>query len=115
MRWHEPQATRVSGPPVTALGAGGCSSGNQSGGALPVIFLASYSLALPGARMVPSTFTAESWTLSGMLNVQAGSPAGTVSSACAPTFPTISTGERAHTRAAIRTEFRRITASPLLD
>src|SRR6185295_3370267 len=77
--WQEPQAKRVPSPPVTALGAGGCSSGNQSGGvAFPAIFLASYSLELPGARTMPSTLTAQGCTLSGTLNAQSGRPAGTV-------------------------------------
>ena len=79
-----PQANLTPCPPVTTRGAGGCSSGNQSGGLpLPAIFAASYSFELPGTRTVPSARTEVGWTLSGMLNAQSGSPAGTLSAACA--------------------------------
>src|SRR5215831_12297192 len=84
IRWQAPQANLAPGPPVTALGAGGCSSGNQSGGvALPAIFAASYSLVLPGTLTMPSARIAVGCTLSGMLKVQSGSPAGTASCAWA--------------------------------
>src|SRR6266516_5576260 len=49
IRWHDPHAFGIG--PFTLRGAGGCSSGNQSGGfALPAIAAASYSLLLPAAR-----------------------------------------------------------------
>src|SRR5258707_9015568 len=119
IRWHEPQANRVPGPPLTALGAAGCSSGNQSGGfAFPAILAASYSLALPGARMMPSGRTALGWILSGILNVQSGSPAGTLSAAWALSCRATRSGARAHTSAATQTDvlvrkIRRIIAGLL--
>src|SRR6266436_8164709 len=120
IRWHAPHANLFPGPPATAGGAGGCSSGNQSGGfVFPETLAHSYSLALPGARTMPSGRTALGWILSGMLKVQSGSPAGTVSSACAWSFPTMKSGAKAHARTATRTDMlvRRIIAvsSPILD
>src|SRR6516165_6995881 len=121
IRWHEPQANRIPAPPVTARGAAGCSSGNQSGGlALPPILAASYSFALPGALMIPSILTAVGCTLSGMLKAQSGSPAGTLSSACALTSRTMRSGASAPRRIAMRTDLfarrmRRITADLLCD
>src|SRR5215470_6107915 len=84
IRWHAPQANRRPGPPATDAGAGGCSSGNQSGGlVLPETLAHSYSLALPGARTMPSGRTAEGCSLSGMLKAHSGSPSGRVSGSCA--------------------------------
>src|SRR5215469_282635 len=109
IRWQEPQANLIPCPPVTARGAGGCSSGNQSGGlALPPILAASYSLLLPGALMMPSTFTAVGCTLSGMLKAQSGSPAGTLSSACCALTSRAMSEASAHTRTPVRTDMRRI-------
>src|SRR5438477_93452 len=119
IRWHAPHANRLPGPPATAGGAGGCSSGNQSGGfEFPATLAHSYSLALPGARTMPCGRTAVGWTLSGMLKAQSGSPAGTVSASCALTSRAIRSGARAHTRTAMRTDvfdrrIRRITAGLL--
>ena len=116
IRWHEPQANLIPAPPVTACGAGGCSSGNQSGGfAFPATLAHSYSFALPGALTMPSGRTALGCTLSGMLNAQSGSPAGTVSASCALSPRAISSGASVHTRTAMRTDVsvRRITAGLL--
>src|SRR5882757_2049013 len=112
IRWHAPHANLLPGPPATDGGAGGCSSGNQSGGfVFPETLAHSYSLALPGALTMPCGRTAVGWTLSGILNVQSGSPSGTLSSSCALRFDTMSSGARAHTRTAMRTDvFVRITA-----
>src|SRR5205085_1527903 len=79
--------------------------GNQSGGLVfPETLAQSYSLALPGARTMPCGRTALGWTLSGMLNVQSGSPGGAVSSACALTSCAVRSGASAHTRAAMRAD-----------
>src|SRR5262245_27176009 len=86
IRWHAPHANRRPGPPATDGGAGGCSSGNQSGGlVLPETLAHSYSLALPGARTMPCGRTAEGCSLSGMLKAHSGRPSGRVSGSCAPT------------------------------
>ena len=59
IRWQEPHAIAIAGSPLTDRGAGGCSSGNQSGGfAFPAILAASYSFELPGALTMPSGRTA---------------------------------------------------------
>src|SRR5215467_4417388 len=116
IRWHAPHANLIPWPPVTDFGAGGCSSGNQSGGlAVPATLAHSYSFALPGALTIPCGRTALGCTLSGMLNAQSGSPAGTVSASCAPSPPAITTGARAHTRTVMRTDVlvRWITAGLL--
>src|SRR5258705_13206716 len=112
IRWQAPHANLLPGPPATDAGAGGCSSGNQSGGfVFPETLAHSYSLALPGALTMPCGRTAVGWTLSGILNVQSGSPSGTLSSSCALRFDTMSSGARAHTRTAMQTDvFVRITA-----
>src|ERR1700724_4395589 len=124
IRWHEPHANLTPAPPVTARGAGGCSSGNQSGGfAFPATLAHSYSFALPGALTMPSGRTADGWTLSGMLNVQSGSPGGTERASCAWSPCTMGSDARAHTRAAMQTDvfvrgIRQIMArvsSPILD
>ncbi len=93
IRWQAPQANLIPGPPVTAFGAGGCSSGNQSGGfEVPATLDHSYSFVLPGAFTMPSGFTALGCTLSGMLKVQSGSPSGTLRASCAAA-PRIKRGE----------------------
>src|SRR4249920_33417 len=77
IRWHDPHAFGIG--PFTLLGAGGCSSGNQSGGfALPAIAVASYSRLLPAARTVAGTFGSGGCTLSGMLYAHSGRPFGIV-------------------------------------
>src|SRR5262245_61652418 len=120
IRWHAPHANLIPWPPVPARGAGGCSSGNQSGGlAVPATLAHSYSFALPGALTMPSTRTAAGWTLSGMLNAQSGSPSGTLSASWALGSRTMRSGARTHKRTAMRTDvfvrgIRRITGgSPL--
>src|SRR5438046_1364211 len=123
IRWHAPHANLLPGPPATDGGAEGCSSGNQSGGfEFPATLAHSYSLALPGARTMPSGRTALGCTLSGILNAQSGSPAGTVSSACALTSRAMRSGARAHMTTAMRAdEFERrirgitVVSSPILD
>src|SRR5215468_1504314 len=119
IRWHAPHANRRPGPPATDGGAGGCSSGNQSGGLVfPETLAHSYSFALPGARTMPSGRTAEGCSLSGMLNAHSGRPAGRVSGSCALAFGATSEAS-AHTRTAmdvLARRIRRFTAgSPLLD
>src|SRR6266849_3418484 len=119
IRWHAPHANLIPGPPVTDRGAGGCSSGNQSGGfAVPATLAHSYSFALPGALTIPSGRTAAGWILSGMLNAQSGSPAGTVSASWALSSRIMGSAATAHTRTAMRTDvsirrIRRITAGLL--
>src|ERR687884_1921112 len=77
IRWHVPHAFGIG--PFTLFGAGGCSSGNQSGGfALPAIAVASYSLLLPATRTTLGTFGSGGCTLSGMLNAHSGRPFGIV-------------------------------------
>src|SRR5713101_7036751 len=85
MRWQEPQAIILTpGSPFTMRGAGGCSSGNQSGGfALLPVFAASYTLVLPGTWTGPVGCTVGGCTLSGMLNAQEGRRFGIVSGSCA--------------------------------
>src|SRR3954470_21231065 len=103
IRWHAPQANRRPGPPATDGGAGGCSSGNQSGGLVfPETLAHSYSLALPGARTMPSGRTAEGCSLSGMLKAHSGSPSGRVSGSCALT--TVRSEPSAHTATAMQTD-----------
>src|SRR5262249_14621403 len=91
----------------------------QSGGfAVPATLAHSYSFALPGAVTMPCTRTALGWTLSGMLNAQSGSPAGTVSASCALISRTMRSGARAHMRTVMRADvfvlrFRRIRAGLL--
>src|SRR5262245_32238802 len=76
IRWHDPQAFGIG--PFTLRGAGGCSSGNQSGGfALPAIVDASYSWLLPAARTVAGTRGSGGCTVSGMLYAHSGRPFGT--------------------------------------
>src|SRR5262249_15696361 len=117
IRWHAPHANRRPGPPATDTGAGGCSSGNQSGGfVLPATLAHSYSRALPGARTMPSGRTADGCSLSGMLNAHSGSPGGRVSGSCALT--STRSEASAHTTTAMQTDVldRLITGvSPLLD
>src|SRR4029450_9817163 len=118
IRWQAPHANRLPGPPATDDGAGGCSSGNQSGGfVLPATLAHSYSRALPGARTMPSGRTAEGCSLSGMLNAHSGSPAGRVNGSCALT--STRSEASAHTTRAmdvLARRVRRITAgSPLLE
>src|SRR5882672_4564862 len=119
IRWQAPHANLIPGPPVTDRGAGGCSSGNQSGGlAVPATLAHSYSFALPGALTIPSTRTAVGCTLSGMLKAQSGSPSGTVSASCALTPRATRSGARAHTTTAMQADeferrIRRITAGLL--
>src|SRR5438045_2157530 len=99
IRWQAPHANLLPGPPATDSGAGGCSSGNQSGGfEFPETLAHSYSFALPGALTMPCGRTAVGWTLSGILNAQSGSPAGTVSGSCALISCALRSGARAHTR-----------------
>jgi hypothetical protein len=51
MRWQDPHASIPPRPFVTGDGAGGCSSGNQSGGASRLSISAGvYDLLLPGTR-----------------------------------------------------------------
>src|SRR5262245_22789439 len=103
IRWHAPHANRRPGPPATDAGAGGCSSGNQSGGlVLPETFAHSYSLALPGALTMPSGRTAEGCSLSGMLKAHSGSPSGRVSGSCALTC--VRSEASAHTTTAMQAD-----------
>src|SRR5258705_4334760 len=116
IRWHAPHANLLPGPPATDGGAGGCSSGNQSGGfVFPDTLAHSYSLALPGARTLPCGRTAEGCSLSGMLKAQSGSPSGRVSGSCALTCMTSEAS--AHTMTAMQTDVldRRITAVSSLN
>src|SRR5262249_27399658 len=55
-----------------------------------------------GALTLPPARTAVGWTLSGMLNVQSGSPSGIVNASCAPSLGTMRSGARAHTMTATR-------------
>src|SRR5262245_58636421 len=114
IRWHAPHANRLPGPPATDAGAGGCSSGNQSGGfVLPATLAHSYSRALPGARTMPSGRTAEGCSLSGMLNAHSGSRAGRVSCSCALTSCAVRSEATAHIRTAMDVLARRITVGLL--
>src|ERR1700748_215074 len=97
IRWQAPHANLIPGPPVTAFGAGGCSSGNQSGGfAVPATLDHSYSFGLPGALTMPSGFTALGCSLSGMLKAQSGSPSGTLSASWAVALRTMTAEASAH-------------------
>src|SRR5215510_2782955 len=116
IRWHAPHANRLPGPPATVGGAGGCSSGNQSGGLVfPETLAHSYSRALPGARTMPSGRTADGCSLSGMLKAHSGSPSGRVSGSCALTCMTSEAS--AHTMTAMQMDAldRRITTVSSLD
>src|SRR5437899_1414367 len=114
IRWQAPHANRRPGPPATDAGAGGCSSGNQSGGLVfPETLAHSYSLALPGARTMPCGRTADGCSLSGMLKAQSGSPSGRVNGSCA--LASMTSEASAHTMTAMQTDVsdRLITAGLL--
>src|SRR6266700_1455962 len=117
IRWQAPHAKRLPGPPATDDGAGGCSSGNQSGGfVLPETLAHSYSLALPGARTMPCGRTAEGCSLSGMLKAQSGSPSGRVSGSCALDSCIVRSEASAHTTTAMQTDvFDRVITAGLLS
>src|SRR5215470_9633741 len=114
MRWHEPHAKAIPESPLTDRGAGGCSSGNQSGGfAFPAIFVASYSLALPGTRTMPVGPAPAGWTASGILKAHDGSPSGTVSAVCAASVCTANAVARAQLSSNARREARRYLTAAL--
>ena len=123
IRWHEPQASVIPGPPCHRWRRGGMFIGKPvrrirvSGDLGGLVFLR--AAGRPHNAFHP---TAVGWILSGMLNAQSGSPAGTVSTACAVSCRTMRSGARAHTSTEMRTDVlfggfggsRRIS-SPVLD